>query len=376
MYAKLGGRNLMNSSGNQNPLATEEPLIEAIPAFDEVSELVEGQGNRAVHPARDGIPVTPTGNYPQAVVPKQAPHPARAGVSDAETEIISALPDPDAARKRRKRNRKAIGPVKLLALFLAAQVVIGFFVFAIFGSAIRSWLIDSVRDPDGVSAADAEALRVHIEEATAGFEKFDRDLALVKKQIAVSPGDAWAELDILGKRNQLTMHADDAIANGTRASFDRLLALSGNEDIEPQLRDGAAAEILRVKDFYASGTRLGSYSLPVGTLYPSLKSKNEEALDTSVLLALLGDQERTWRQRTRAAYLLAGRRSLIVAEALVQAAKSDPNLDVVKECVFTFQENTGFRASGLFEIEELLTWWDVYEARVSVAEEEESPDPG
>lgn len=370
----------MNSPSNQMPPVPDDPHSEAVDEPEVLLDYVDYQSvGRIAHPPEQGVEVVPSGNFPPAAAPRQvpmpAPRPARAGASDGETEIISVLPDPSAPRRRRPRNRKAPSPAKLLGLFLAAQVVVGLLGFAIFGGMIRSWMMKGAIAPDGVTAKEAAALRDNVEQAKAGFDQFDKDLALVKKRIAVSPGDAWAELELLGKRNELTMLADDAIANGTRAAFDRLEAKSEDASADQRLRNGAAAEILRVKDFYAShGTRFGSYALPVATLYPSLRTKAEAELETPQLISLLGNQERSWKVRTRAAFLLASRRELAVCEALVQAAKTDPNLDVVKECVATFEENTGYRAKGLFEIEELESWWTVYEARVSLAAER--PDPG
>ena len=259
-------------------------------------------------------------------------------------------------------------------MFAALQIVIGLLAFALFGGMIRSWLVVGSDSPGGLTAEEAALLRSHVDEASADFEKFDQDLSVMKEQVAVSPGDAREQLKLLGRRNELTMFADDAITNGTRAAFDKLLAASDDLNNPQALRDGAAAEILRVKVFYASGNRLGSYSLPVATLYPSLITAAEEELKASQLIELLGDKERAWRVRNRAAYLLANHRGLAVSEALVQAVKSDPNLDVVKECVLAFEENTGYRAKGMFEIEALENWWTVYEARVS--DPSDSSDPG
>ena len=296
------------------------------------------------------------------------PLPARASASDDSTEIISVLPDRAAGRPRRQRNRRASSSLKLLGLSLVVQLAIALLGLAIFGGAIRSWLQRGVKVPVGqLTVEDAAGLQDELSLANSNFTAFSEDLDTVKKQVAIHPGDAWKQLEILGERNRLTALADDAIANGSRAAFEKLLALSKDLSGDRRIQDGAVVEILRVKNFYSSGTRLGSYTLPVATLYPSLKTAAEEALSSSQLLELLADQERHWRVRTRAAYLLGNRRELSVSEALVRAAESDPNLDVVKECVFTFEENTGYRAKGLFEIESLVNWWTVYQARAGVS---------
>jgi len=122
--------------------------------------------------------------------------------------------------------------------------------------------------------------------------------------------------------------------------------------------NGASAELLRVKFFYASGTRSASYMLPMATLYPSVKSKTEKQLTQKELTDLLLDGEKDWRVRRRVAFLLGDKRSYEVAESLAEAIRSDPSLDVIKEAVFSFEAITGYRSPDLFEMKDLLEWWD------------------
>ena len=136
---------------------------------------------------------------------------------------------------------------------------------------------------------------------------------------------------------------------------------------DPSLVNGAEAELLRVKFFFASGTRSASYMLPMAMLYPSVKSKTEEQLSQQELIDLLLDGEKDWRVRRRVAFLLGDKRSYEVAEALAEAVRSDPSLDVIKESVYSFEAITGFRSSDLFEIKELLDWWDTNALEVKKA---------
>ncbi|MFT5105073.1 MAG: hypothetical protein ACI8XO_000205 [Verrucomicrobiales bacterium] len=386
MYATLILVVLMNSPNSQQPLATDDPLMRAIGRGENLVKGVQVEEvERVVHPPVAGENVTPTGNYPQrqasytppprAAHPATTPTPTRATTKSDNTEIISAIPDTAGSHRRRQRNRKMTSPLKMLGMFAASQLVLGLIFFSIFGGMIRNWLQATAVAPDGVTAKEAEALREHVDEAEAEFSQFGTDLERIKKQISVEPGDAWAQLEILGARNELTMLADDAIANGSRLAYDKLVTKSKDEKADQRLRDGAAAEITRVKNFYASGTRLGSHTIPVATLYPSLKSEKDESLTNSQLIALLGDQDKHWRVRLRAAYLMGSRRTLGVAESLVNAVKNDPNLDVVEECITIFEENTGYRAKAMFEVESLLNWWTVYESRVGARAAAEALDP-
>ncbi|MGI9243756.1 MAG: hypothetical protein ACR2RV_23365 [Verrucomicrobiales bacterium] len=356
-------------------------------AVDRPAASAEGvddqSASRLVHPQGEAPEIVPSGSFPHhgkpghgAMGAHQVPHPVRAGGGDDATEIISVLPDSSSQRRPKHRNRRPLGSLKSVGLILACQLVLLLLGLAVFGGAIRSWLQGGAEAPpeDRVTSEQALALREDLQEASSKFSSLGSDLEVVKKQVSINPGDAWKQLEILGERNQLTTDADDAIANGNREAFDRLVSVSKDRSQDKRLKDGATAEILRVKSFYASGTRLGSYALPVATLYPSLKTEQEEALSNSQLLAILENQEKHWRLRLRAAFLLGSRRDLAVNEALVRAAASDPNLDVVKECVFAFEENTGYRSKGLFEIDALVNWWTVYQARVAPKSEDGS-DP-
>ena len=275
------------------------------------------------------------------------------------------------------RNRKSLSPLKLLGLLLAGQVLVGLVLFWVFGSVIRGWLQDSVDSAvpeDVLTRSEASELWTAAKAADEEWVAVRADLESIRERVAASPEDAVAQLDLLAGRNRLTLLADTAIASGDRKAFDQLVALAGDEGSDQRLRDGTSAEISRVKTFYGSMTRLGVEALPVATLYPSLKSDEEEALSTRQLVLLLGDQEKAWRVRMRAAYLLGSRKGVGVAEVLVEAAKGDPNLDVVRERIVSFEENTGFRSQGMFEVGEMVEWWQGYQSRVSSATGE-APDP-
>lgn len=180
----------------------------------------------------------------------------------------------------------------------------------------------------------------------------------LKKQLEEGPLNAQKELSLLAERNELISLADAAITRGDRGAYVRLEDLARSAPSE-EIMQGAEAQILRVKFFYASGTRYGAYSLPMTQLYPELKSKAEEDLTVEQKIRLLLDENQDWRVRTRAAYLLGSeRRSPRAAEALVQAIQTDGSLDVVKECTYSFEEITEkYRSPGLFEIDHLLSWW-------------------
>ena len=168
------------------------------------------------------------------------------------------------------------------------------------------------------------------------------------------------DLILLKERNRLTSYADEAIATGAREPYDRLWqALEDQRLIK--LIHAARAEILRVQNFYLSGSRIESYTIQVGDYFPESASLKDSQLKDEQLIELLENKENPWQVRMKAANLLGLRRSRAVGDALVKAVKYDENLDVVKEATFSFEQMTGFRAR-IFEPASMDAWWIQYNA--------------
>lgn len=166
------------------------------------------------------------------------------------------------------------------------------------------------------------------------------------------------ELILLKERNRLTGYADEAIATGAREPYDRLWeALEDPRLIK--LIHAARAEILRVQNFYLSGSRIESYTIQVGDYFPDNASLKDSQLRDEQLIELLEKKENPWQVRMKAANLLGLRRSRAVGDALVRAVKYDPNLDVVKEATFSFEQMSGYRAR-IFEPASMDAWWTQY----------------
>ncbi|RBP47649.1 hypothetical protein DES53_101446 [Roseimicrobium gellanilyticum] len=168
------------------------------------------------------------------------------------------------------------------------------------------------------------------------------------------------ELILLKERNRLTNYADEAIATGAREPYDRLWeALEDPRLIK--LIHAARAEILRVQNFYLSGSRIESYTIQVGDYFPDNAALKDSQLRDEQLIELLEKKENPWQVRMKAANLLGLRRSRAVGDALVRAVKYDPNLDVVKEATFSFEQMSGYRAR-IFEPASMDAWWTQYNA--------------
>jgi hypothetical protein len=171
---------------------------------------------------------------------------------------------------------------------------------------------------------------------------------------------AQGELVLLKERNRLTDYADEAIATGARAPYQRLWEALDDPRLA-NLVHAARAEILRVQNYYLGGSRIDHYDIPVMTYFPDDAALRDSQLKDDQLIKLLRDKKNPWEVRMKAANLLGTRHSSEAGDALVAAVKVDDNLDVVKEATFSFEQMTGFRAR-IFDAASMDQWWKQYKA--------------
>jgi hypothetical protein len=215
-------------------------------------------------------------------------------------------------------------------------------------------------------AAQLGALTAELSAAKAALaEKKSKPSASVAAASAPLPqGDglppAQGELVLLKERNRLTDYADEAIATGARAPYERLWEALDDPRLA-NLVHAARAEILRVQNFYLGGSRIDHYDIPVMTYFPDDAALRDSQLKDDQLIKLLRDKKNPWEVRMKAANLLGTRHSSAAGDALVAAVKADDNLDVVKEATFSFEQMTGFRAR-IFDAASLDQWWKQYKA--------------
>lgn len=168
------------------------------------------------------------------------------------------------------------------------------------------------------------------------------------------------ELVLLKERNRLTSYADEAIATAAREPYERLWETMDDPRLAG-LAHAARAEILRVQNFYLSGSRIDRFDIPVATYFPEEAMLRDTQLKDDQLIKLLHDQKNPWEVRLKAANILGMRRSLPVGDALVKAILEEPNLDVMKEATFSFEQMTGYHAK-LFDATSVAKWWKEYKA--------------
>ncbi|MFZ4765186.1 MAG: hypothetical protein ACOYMN_09560 [Roseimicrobium sp.] len=191
-----------------------------------------------------------------------------------------------------------------------------------------------------------------MEELSAGFAKLEAS-AKSAADLPLSPSQS--ELVLLKERNRLTAYADEAIATGARGPYERLWEAIDDPRLVP-LVHAARSEILRVQHYYLSGSRIDRFEIPVGVYFPEASALQDSQLSDEQLIKLLSNQKHPWEVRMKAANLLGRRRSKPTGDALVASIQSDPNLDVVKEATYSFEQMTGFR-DKMFEPASLVAWW-------------------
>ena len=169
------------------------------------------------------------------------------------------------------------------------------------------------------------------------------------------------ELRLMKERNRLTSYADEAISTGNRRTLNLIVDAMRDPD-RATLFHAAQAEYYRVVVHYQMLSRIDpGYKLAVSELFPGEKLRDEADLRTSQIIELLKDQDKDWRARLRAAYLLTGRRTPEVGDALVAALREDPNLDVAKEAQLSFESTFG-RRFLLFDLPGIEAWWQTQTA--------------
>lgn len=152
------------------------------------------------------------------------------------------------------------------------------------------------------------------------------------------------QVNFLKQRNILTSLADEAISQGSASAYEELQALPVSE----QLQNAKLSEALRVKNYYATMTRIKGVSIVAKEL-DGRKTKDDE-ISTQILLKDLANNE-NWQIRAKAAQLLKSRKEEIVSEALLKTAKSDPRLDVRKLALDSFAIINDVKLPDVFDVQ-------------------------
>ncbi|MEM7145822.1 MAG: hypothetical protein AAF591_11865 [Verrucomicrobiota bacterium] len=299
------------------------------------------------------------------------------GAATRDFDEQSSLTDRDELLDRegswqRKRSRVArrdavpYGKIFLLCFLIPLMAIFGIGLLA--KGAIRSFFVGEAGEQSESSneIVTSDAFRLEAEALEGRVSGLEEGLKELDAKIAESIPNVGEEIEYLQMRNRLTSYADEAITMANRSQYEKLWDVVYDEGMT-DYHAAAVSEILRVKFFYASGSRLGAWTLPVRDLFPGLETEGD--LQVQQVIDLLLDRTQDWRVRVRAARLLEGQRTRRVMESLRDAIHDDPNLDVLKEAVRTFEVNGNFVGEDFFDVESVDAWWEVNSSEFDVERE-------
>lgn len=196
-------------------------------------------------------------------------------------------------------------------------------------------------------------VRPAVEEIQKEAEIFDGNLTQLRSKYHADYEKLKSEVNYLKVRNDVTRLADEAMAEGSRISYEKLrqtIIKGGNSDIVKAIR----SEIFKIKNYYSTMTRLRTAELTV-TDPSGVKYKDDE-IPTAELISQVKNSP-NWTVRTKAVEFLRNRKEKAVPEALIHTIENDQRLDVVKVAVDSFESVTGYRSSDVFGEDGLLEWW-------------------
>ncbi|MBL9117611.1 MAG: hypothetical protein JNJ83_21575 [Verrucomicrobiaceae bacterium] len=205
--------------------------------------------------------------------------------------------------------------------------------------------------PEGLQPLQAQIQRLETQATDLSVRLSQQEKAPAGSPSAPTPApermlNAEDELVLLKERNRLTLKADEAMSTSKAEPLRALWAALRDPNL-PGLKHAAAAEIIRVQNHLNHLTRIP----------PDFKLAADDAkLSTDELIQTLADASKPFIHRARAAMLLEGRNDLRVGDALVNAIRSDSELDVVKEAQHAMHRTFKFTVP-LFDALSVETWW-------------------
>lgn len=160
-----------------------------------------------------------------------------------------------------------------------------------------------------------------------------------------------SELTKLKQRNEITKLGDKAINFADRASFHNLQIIAGT-DKDPDLSVAAGTQMRLVKGYWmtSSSVKPGRHTID---------GRHGANLKTSELIDVLVTDKDSGNRNNRilAAKALRNRTQKGVPDALLKSIREDPDLEVVANSMFAFEDVTGFPSPDIFNYEPVEAWW-------------------
>lgn len=206
----------------------------------------------------------------------------------------------------------------------------------------------------GSEVTAARSLTSSLEAEFKKLAKYNADAAELTKSLSKA-------VDKLEKHQRILDLGNTAALEGDRRALNELSNLADSSKEESGIKKAAAAELLRVKISWLSGTRISGITLVHKT--PSGVVRKEDELTTCDILQELNVNP-NWKVRAKAAEVLRDQKHKKkgVPEALLRAIRGDPHLNVVKAAVESWQVVTGFQSPDIFGIPYIPDWWKQHQS--------------
>lgn len=187
-------------------------------------------------------------------------------------------------------------------------------------------------------------------------EQIDPEVKKFKDDIQSKVASYDQYLEELKERNRIMQLGDQAIFADRKAYEELKVAASSDK---PERAAAAGAVMLQVKSFYISGTRLGDYKLDLEEFRGLTKPSSPPDPATYATTNLIAEAKTNddWRARSKSLELLGSRHVKGVPEAVIAVAKTDQNLEVVRDAIRSFEMLTGFHSPDILEPEHIEQWW-------------------
>jgi hypothetical protein len=178
----------------------------------------------------------------------------------------------------------------------------------------------------------------------------------VQHEFTEKSSELSTEIEFLKKRNKLLRLSDKAITkpNSSVSALKKLYSFT-DPDVEPSMREMATSEILRVKLFYITTSRIKNFNIEAAARAGPIRTNAE--IPTDILISKLRNAS-NWKAQAKAAKLLSNRREKNVPQALLISVCENPVLDVVKIALDSFEAVTGFKSNDVFDCEDAKRWWN------------------
>jgi hypothetical protein len=193
------------------------------------------------------------------------------------------------------------------------------------------------------------------ENAKQQITSFQTYLSVLEKKYEGQYLQLAQEVGKLENRNRLLELADDAITNGNRLAYDKLVKVA-DDPKQPEAAMVASTQRFQVKIFYISGTRLKGAHLRRNQSDGSQVELKDDDVSTKQLIELLNAPDKG--TRAVAANILRTRKEKDVPDALLETAKIDDNLNVMKEALQSFDTLTGYDNPDIFGYDFAAKWWE------------------